>query len=222
MSQRPPPPKASIADAMGDGRLCAPSALRNIDPILELLAQQAPAAGRALEIASGTGQHMARFAGAFPTLDWQPSEVDTARHASITAWVGELSNVHPVIALDATAPGWATVHQGYDLILTINLLHLISAAEAHVLLDEAARALASGGRLILYGPFLRAGGFTSEGDARFHASLIEADPEIGYKNDRDVIERLQAAGLTLIAAVEMPANNLALVAAVRDTGLTIP
>lgn len=38
------------------------------------------------------------------------------------------------------------------------------------------------------------------------------DPEIGYKDDFDVIDWLHGAGLELLHAVEMPANNLALIA----------
>lgn len=73
-------------------------------------------------------------------------------------------------------------------------------------------ALAPGGRFVLYGPFLRGGETTSEGDARFDASLRAGDPEIGYKDDFDVIDWLHAAGLALIDVVEMPANNLSFVA----------
>ena len=76
---------------------------------------------------------------------------------------------------------------------------------------ETGKALAPGGRFVLYGPFLRNGETTSDGDARFHASLRAADPEVGYKDDFDIVDWLHAAGLTLVEVVEMPANNLAFV-----------
>ena len=52
-----------------DGRLCAPAAERNKGPILEVLQRVLPQAGVVLEIASGTGQHVAHFAAALPRLD---------------------------------------------------------------------------------------------------------------------------------------------------------
>lgn len=208
------PDSASVATPMPDGRLNAPSAERNAGAIGDLLRHHAPARGRALEIASGTGQHVAGFAAALPGLRWQPTEVDPARRTSIDAWVAQsgLTNVEPALALDATSPGWGAAHGGQDLILLVNLLHLISESEARTLICEAAKALALQGRFIVYGPFLRDGEATSDGDARFHASLIAQDPEIGYKDDFDVIDWLHEAGLELVDVVEMPANNLSFVA----------
>jgi hypothetical protein len=78
-------------------------------------------------------------------------------------------------------------------------------------IGESAAALAPGGRLVVYGPFMRAGELTSDGDARFHASLVAQDPEIGYKDDFDVLDMAVEAGLSVAEVVEMPSNNLALV-----------
>ena len=208
------PDSASTATPGEDGRLYAPSSERNADPILALLKHHGPAEGRALELAAGTGQHAAHFAPALPGLHWQPTEIDATRRQSIDSWAKTVDapNLQPAIDLDATAPGWGANHAGQDLILLVNLLHLISTPEAKTLISEAAQALAPGGRLILYGPFLRDGEATSEGDASFHASLTAQDPEIGYKDDFDVIDWLHEAWLDLVDVVEMPANNLALVA----------
>ncbi len=206
------PQNASVATPDDHGRLFAPAAERNAEAITAVLQHHGPSTGTALEIASGTGQHVTAFATALPDLIWQPSEIDAARRDSIMAWVGNTGNILPVIALDATDPNWSSTHHGYDLILNVNLLHLISTPEARTLITEAALALAPGGRLILYGPFLRDGEATSEGDARFDASLRESDPEIGYKDDFDVIDWLHEVGLGLVDVVEMPANNLSLVA----------
>lgn len=38
------------------------------------------------------------------------------------------------------------------------------------------------------------------------------NPKIGYKDDFDVIDLMQGAGLDMVQVIEMPANNLALVA----------
>ena len=212
------PSAAGYVEPDAGGKLFAPAAERNAAAILALLTRVAPTSGDALEIASGTGQHVTALAAALPGLSWQPTEIDAARRASIDSHVRDsrLTNLARAIPLDATTPGWASAdggaHGGKALILLVNLLHLISVAEANLLIAEAAAALAPGGIFTAYGPFMRAGKLTSDGDRDFDATIRAQDPEAGYKDDADVIDWLQAAGLTLREAVEMPANNLALVA----------
>jgi SAM-dependent methyltransferase len=208
------PDSASVARPGEGGKLCAPSAERNAGPICDLVERYGPPRGRALELASGTGQHAVALAHRLPDLDWQPTEIDEDRRASIRAWAAEagLPNLRDPVALDAATPGWAAAQGPADLILLVNLLHLIPEAEARTIVAEAGRALAPGGTFILYGPFMRGGELTSEGDRTFHASLKAQDPAIGYKDDFDVADWLHAAGLSLTALVEMPANNLAFVA----------
>src|SRR4051812_19086662 len=66
-----PPPAAS-------GGLHAAATERNRDAILEVLRRVLPRTGLVLEIASGTGQHVAFFARELPDLRWQPSDLVTA------------------------------------------------------------------------------------------------------------------------------------------------
>ena len=214
MERRSLPPTASVAHVSEGAKLHAPSAERNAAAITEVLVEIAPQAGRALEIASGTGQHIVTFARAMPNLDWQPTEIDPDRRSSIDAWAAEsgLPNLRPTIALNATAPGWAAEQGHRELIVLINLLHLVSTPETQILISEMANALAPSGRFALYGPFLRAGQATSDGDARFHASLKAQDPTIGYKDLAEVKDWIEATGLSVIDIRSMPANNLLLVA----------
>ena len=166
-----------------------------------------------LEIASGTGQHAATFAAALPGLDWQPTDVDPANLASISAWRAQSAapNLRTPLVLDATRPGWSRDFSTIDAVLLVNLLHLIPAPAVETVLAEAALTLSPGGTLFLYGPFLRDGLPTSEGDAAFDASLRAQDPAIGYKDLAWVTLRLVAAGLR-VRMQEMPTNNQMLVA----------
>jgi SAM-dependent methyltransferase len=114
-----------------------------------------PASGRALEIASGTGEHVIRFAGAMPGLVWQPTDPAADRRASIRAWraAEHVDTILDPLDLDACTPGWAAVHDPADLIFLANLLHLVTEGEARICLSEMAAALAPGGCAAVYGPF---------------------------------------------------------------------
>lgn len=214
------PPTASVTETAPDGRLVMPAALRNVGAISDLLAEligTAPPASApltALEIASGTGQHILHHATRFPQISWQPSDVNPDHIRSIDAYATEAPTdaIRPAIHLNATEPGWADGVQDYDLILLVNLLHLISADEAATVIAEIGKALRPGGACVLYGPFMRGGELTSDGDRQFHADLIGADPAIGYKDDFDITDQIHASGMELARLVEMPANNLAFVA----------
>ena len=193
-----------------DGRRTAASASRNAGPILAVLRAELPQRGRLLEIAAGTGQHAAEFAGAFPGIDWQPSDVNPDNLASIAAWA-EAPNQRPPVVLDASAPGWGALWHPLDAVLVVNLLHLIPAPAVVTLLTEVSEALGPGGVFVIYGPFLREARATSDGDAAFDASLRAQDSTIGYKDLAWVEGHLRGLGMA-VTPQEMPANNVILVA----------
>ena len=205
------PNTASVVHQQSNGRLFAPAAEKNLVPITKLVTENAPCSGKALEIASGTGQHVLQLAMVLPNIIWQPSDVDEKRIKSINARSNDenLINLLPPCSLDATEPGWSKNHHGYNLLLLINLIHLISLREAETLIYEMSKALISKGRAIVHGPFMRNGRLTSVGDEEFHFSLINSDPEIGYKNDSEIIKMFNEVGLTTFSVGNMPANNLA-------------
>ena len=207
------PETASVVTYERDGRLNAPSAVRNAEHIVELVRKTATKSGHALEIASGTGQHIVKLASALPHISWQPSDVDQARIKSILCWSSDknLTNLKPPRLLDATTPGWAENYSDQDLILLVNLLHLISIKETDILFKEICKALASNGLLIIYGPFMRSGKLISKADIDFHNSLINTDPDLGYKNDIDIMHVLSEVGLVHMSTEKMPANNLAFI-----------
>jgi hypothetical protein len=207
------PDTASVAVSQGDGRLFAPSAERNSAPIVNLIRRIAPESGNALEIASGTGQHIVQLALSLPNIIWSPSDVEGERLKSISAWVESenLLNIKPPMYLDATETGWAKSLPKSNFILLVNLLHLISWDETETLISELSIALKTKGIALVYGPFMRNGQLISEGDKNFHTSLIQTDPDIGYKNDLEMLTLFSNSGLVHLETVEMPANNAAFV-----------
>ncbi|KPU84896.1 hypothetical protein JI58_00935 [Marinosulfonomonas sp. PRT-SC04] len=200
-----------MTEALPDGRLSAPSAERNAAPIFKLLAQYMPVQGMVLELASGTGQHIAALAVQHPHLAWQPSDVSDQRMGSVEAWRAQAgaANLCAPIVLDASG-AWPAL-EDLRLIYVVNLFHLISATDAQAVIRGAAAALTAGGYFFIYGPFRTDGGFRSDGDAAFDASLRAQDESIGYKDLEWMQAELVANGLELAAAREMPANNLVLV-----------
>ncbi len=188
----------------------APATERNRDPIAAVLREVLPARGLVLEIASGTGEHAAYFAGLFPGLEWQPSDPDPSALNSIEAWTADAgaANLSEPIELDA-AGTWAVDHA--DAILCINMVHISPWAATLGLLAGAARLLPTGGPLILYGPYRRAGVPTAPSNEAFDASLRRRDPQWGLRDLETVAAAAEARGLGLDQVHEMPANNLTVV-----------
>lgn len=166
-----------------------------------------PLSGAVLEIASGSGEHAAYFAGEFPALDWQPSDPDADARVSIAAWCDGIDNVLPPLDIDAVSATWPV--ERADAVLCINMVH-ISPWEATIgLMAGAARVLSAGSPLILYGPFLQYDVPTAQSNLQFDASLRARDPRWGIRSVDAV--RGAAAGFALDATIAMPANNLLLV-----------
>ena len=209
-----PPPTASQAENIGKKKLYSASAARNAPFILEVLSQYLPDKGKVLEIASGTGQHCAYFAEAFCNLEWQPSEINPKRLNSIQAYIKETNqvNINMPLSLDATEENWAKEIDAYNVIIVINFFHLISNKEMKNLIRESSLALQTNSYFVIYGPFMRGGELTSDQDIKFHTSLIECDPDIGYKDDFDILDEIEANNLSPEAIIEMPSNNLMFIA----------
>lgn len=191
----------------------SPAADRNKQPILDVLRIVLPERGNALEIASGTGQHVAWFAAALPQWTWQPTDAMPAAMESISAQITEqdLRNVHPPLVLDVMAPEWLPGDARFDLIYCANMLHISPWATCAALMQGSARHLAPGGVLVTYGPYLEDGVLTSEGNLNFDQSLRTQDPTWGIRRREDVEYEAARAGLQLQTRHAMPANNLLLV-----------
>jgi SAM-dependent methyltransferase len=193
----------------------SPAAERNKGPILDVLKRVLPPAGRVVEIASGTGQHVVHFAEALPSLAWQPTDPDAAMLESIRARVaaahrsGVGANLEPPVELDVCAEHWPLARA--DAVLAINLIHIAPWAATEGLLRGASRVLGAGAPLVLYGPFKRDGRHTAASNEVFDASLRERNAEWGVRDLEVVADRALAEGLVLREIVAMPANNLTVV-----------
>ena len=194
-----------------NGQWSTPSAERNKDPILDVLARVLPRRGVMLEIASGTGQHVVHFAKTFSDLTWQPSDPDAELRESIAlrVWEEQRANVNSPIDLDVTKLPWPL--QTADAVLAINLIH-VAPWSATLALFEGARALLSAEHvLFLYGPYRRFGLHTSESNAQFDLDLRAHNPEWGLRDLEAVSDIAAGAGFVLTETVEMPANNFSLI-----------
>jgi SAM-dependent methyltransferase len=195
---------------MADARLVYPATARNREPLLTVLRACLPEAGQVLEIASGSGEHVAHFARALPRLVFQPSDPRAECRASIDAWAAHeaLGNIRPALALDVTA-AWPDL--AVDAVLCSNMVHIAPWSAAEGLMRGAGEALAPGGLLFLYGPYKRGGAHTAPSNAAFDASLRAQDPAWGVRDLEAVVSLAEAAGFSAPAIMEMPANNLSLI-----------
>ena len=195
-----------------DGRLFSPSTARNREPILAVLKRVLTPNARVLEIASGSGEHAVFFARAMPGLNWQPSEMSADARASIADWIAHegLANVAPPLGIDVQMKDWV-VEGPFDAVVAINMIHYSPWVSTRALFEGAARLLARGGIVLLYGPYKRDGQHTAPSNEAFEAWLKARDPSFGVRDVGEVEREAGRFGFTLREAIEMPANNLSLV-----------
>jgi len=214
-------------------RLYSPAAERNRHPILAVLRRVLPPQGVALEIASGSGQHVSWFARHLPGWTWQPTDHAAASLPSIGAWSvldaadlaespssnadeGPLANILPPLQLDVCATPWP-VGGPFDAILCVNMIHASPPATLPGLMAGAGRHLAPSGVLLTYGPYILDDEALAASNVEFDAWLRARDPSWGIRRLGDVLAQAHGAGLRLRERIEMPANNLMLVLE-RDPG----
>jgi hypothetical protein len=198
------------APAGEDAKRSAPAALRNREPIAEVLTDWLPKHGTVLEVASGTGEHAVWFAERFPNLTWQPSEADATALASIKSWRAESAgpNLRAPIVIDAASADWPIDRA--DAVLNINMAH-ISPWEASLgLIAGAARLLPVGNPLILYGPWLKDDMETAPSNLAFDENLKARDAQWGLRRVEDFAAAAADEGFEFVECRRMPANNLML------------
>ena len=208
---------ANFRGATEDGRLVNQTFERNSKPVIDgLVSFLGDVSGNALEIGSGTGQHICAFAAALPRLQWTPSEPDAVHRQSIDAWRQHLqSPACPALALDAAAD-WASLPNirnitPLSLILSMNVIHIAPFAVAQGIIAGAGKTLKTGGYLAFYGPFAENGEHTGDGNRLFDQRLRAENPEWGVRDVDELLLYAVNAGLELDRLLLMPANNRLLV-----------
>jgi SAM-dependent methyltransferase len=196
---------------MTDLRQSAPAAQRNRDPILDILRRVLPKSGTVLEIASGSGEHVIHFAKSLPDLTFQPSDANVDALKSVAAWIASSGtpNILPPLHLDVMRGAWPIT--AADAIICINMIHISPWGATEGLMDGAARLLAPGGVLYLYGPYKRNQQHTAESNAAFDAQLRARNADWGVRDLGDVSACARAAGFAAPDVFGMPANNLSVV-----------
>lgn len=194
-----------------DLRFSSPSALRNREPIWDVLKTVLPESGTMLEIASGSGEHAVHYAARLPNLIWQPSDPSEKARESIKAWSFEmeLTNLLPPLDIDVTSETWPI--DRVDAMLAINMVHISPWTATEGLIRGAGKLLSSGGSLILYGPYKQEGREFVDSNMEFDAWLRNQNADWGIRQLEEVAELAGRAGLSLSSIVDMPANNLCVI-----------
>lgn len=186
------------------------AAERNKEPIGAQLLRLLPSAGRVLEIASGTGQHVAHFAQMLPGIHWQPSDRGDEDLAQLESRrrLEKAANILPAVKLDVLEHPWPLAGP-FDAVLCINMIH-ISPWETTTALFSGAEPLTSAdaGQVILYGPFREGGQHTAASNEEFEQWLKAKDARYGVRNLEDVEAIALGHRFRRVHLARMPANNL--------------
>ena len=198
-----------------DNRKHAPATERNRDAIWAVLDRYVPSSGHVIEVAAGTGQHMAAFAPLRPNVTWWPGEPDLASRQSIAAWCADLPNVASPVFLDAAQLDWGLQQTDWpnvvDVIFAANVTHIAPWEVSIGLLRGAAARLRLGGALIIYGPFRRVNELLAQSNLEFDYSLRKRNENWGIRVVEDLDAVARSAGLEPMIQCAMPANNMTLI-----------
>jgi SAM-dependent methyltransferase len=187
------------------------AAERNKQPIADELAVLLPDDARVLEIASGTGQHAAHFAAAFPRMTWQPTDMGDSDLLQIEARRREQHrpNLLAPLRLDVLQGTWP-VPADFDALVCINMIHISPWETTPALFAGAARHLRGASTIVLYGPYREGGRHTAPSNEAFESWLRSLDSRYGVRDLEEVEAVAATHGFARMRLARMPANNLLL------------
>ncbi|XP_026801887.2 methyltransferase-like 26 B [Pangasianodon hypophthalmus] len=200
--------------------LVSPAAERSQDALLsvlqDVLEDQAERELFALELGSGTGQHVVHFAQELNFITWQPSDITEDSRNSIRAYINatRVKSVLEPVFLDAREPWekWAGLPQtSCDIIMAINLLQYSGFSTAQGVFKGSGQILKQNGILMTYGPYAINGTIIPSCNEELDQKLREMNPEWGLP-DIDVLRQLAFGnGLRLERMIEMQESNKCLI-----------
>ncbi|XP_068434644.1 methyltransferase-like 26 B [Clinocottus analis] len=174
----------------------------------DVLEDQSPRQLLALELGSGTGQHVIRFAQKLPFVTWQPSDIKKESLDSIKEYIAATheKNVLQPVHLDASESWekWAGLScNSCDIIVAINLLQYSSFKTAQGVFTGAGQILRQNGLLITYAVYAINGTITPSCNEHLDAELRQMNPEWGLP-DIDVLRQLAYGnGMRMERMIEM-------------------
>nr|XP_057904162.1 methyltransferase-like 26 B isoform X2 [Doryrhamphus excisus] len=199
---------SSLLQAM----LLSPQAERNWEAVCsvlqDVLEEQPHRQLFALELGSGTGQHVIRFAQRMPFVTWQPSDIQEEARSSIKAYIAatNMTTVRQPVHLDASEPWekWAGLSRAScDVIIAINLLQYSPFKTAQGVFNGAGEIIKQNGLLITYGAYAINGTITPQCNELLDEELRKRNAEWGLP-DIDVLRQLAYAnGMRMERMVEM-------------------
>lgn len=163
--------------------------------------------GPILEVASGSGEHLAYFHRLSPDMEWQGSDPDPTHRDSIRAWNPGLPEA---LDLDTSQTVWPDV-SNWGGIVAINLVHIAPWSATVGLFRGATERLPQGNWLYLYGAYLRRDQPNAPSNLAFDESLRDQNPDWGVRYLDEMEKQGELWGFRLDSVVEMPANNLSLI-----------
>ncbi|XP_061080836.1 methyltransferase-like 26 B [Conger conger] len=200
--------------------LLCPAVERNQDGLLSVLSEQLGQQSHrelfALELGSGTGQHVVHFAQGLPFVTWQPSDINEEFRDSIRSYIvaTKVKTVLEPLHLDAGEPWekWAGLHKSScDIILSINMLQHCSFGTIEGVFKGSGQILRKDGFLMTYGPYAINGIIAPSSNEELDQTIREKNPEWGLP-DVDVLRQLAFSnGMRLERMMEMPESNKCLI-----------
>ncbi|KAF9816244.1 hypothetical protein SFRURICE_003795 [Spodoptera frugiperda] len=211
-------------ESIKNEKLIYPAATRNQEPILQVLKRflicdvdsiEDEESPLFLEIASGSGQHVAHFAPHFPGVKFQPSEVDGSLLGSITYYAEncKTKNILPPKQIDICKKlsNYGFEENSVDYMYSANMIHISPYACTIGLFENAGSYLKPDALMITYGPYSKDGVITPESNVQFDASLKSRNAAWGLRDITDLVKLAEQNNLTLMDTIEMPANNKTLI-----------
>ena len=111
--------------------------------------------------------------------------------------------------MDVASP--PSLAPSYDVVMAVNMVHITDWSNACALFDLAGQKLASGGLLVLYGPFAFQGVLEPQSNRDFDSYLKLSNPGWGVRDFVQLDAEAAKNGLVFLEKHVMPANNHILV-----------